>query len=396
MLKGDLTLNEKENEINKELEDEKLETGADEGVHSEETPDEVGDHSFGASKGEDEDDAIVRSADHGDASRPPAAAAPVKSGSKPWMYISIGLALLLVIALVKPPFAGSSASNETVATVNGVAISKDKLFDSMAELGGKQTLDNLIQDELVTQAADKAGIKVTDADVDKEIASIKARFPSETEFESALQQANMTLDDLKKQTPMQLRIRKILEPQVIDKVTDADVKKYFDENKASFNTPLQVRASHILVATEKEANDILAELKAGGDFAAIAKAKSTDPGSKESGGDLGFFGAGAMDPAFEKAAFALKKDELSAPVKSSFGYHIIKVTDRKEAKTATFEEEKAKIKDQLISQKVSELSTTWLADLKAKAKITNTLEDNTAAGAAAKTTDSAAATNTSK
>ncbi len=394
MLKGDLTLNEKENEINKELEDEKLETGADEGVHSEETPDEVGDHSFGASKGEDEDDAIVRSADHGDASRPPAAAAPVKSGSKPWMYISIGLALLLVIALVKPPFAGSSASNETVATVNGVAISKDKLFDSMAELGGKQTLDNLIQDELVMQAADKAGVKVTDADVDKEIASIKARFPSETEFESALQQANMTLDDLKKQTPMQLRIRKILEPQVIDKVTDADVKKYFDENKASFNTPLQVRASHILVATEKEANDILAELKAGGDFAAIAKAKSTDTGSKESGGDLGFFGAGAMDPAFEKAAFALKKDELSAPVKSSFGYHIIKVTDRKEAKTATFEEEKAKIKDQLISQKVSELSTTWLADLKAKAKITNTLEDNTAAGAAA--TDSAAATNTSK
>ena len=233
-------MNEKENEINKELEDEKLETGADEGVHSEETPDEVGDHSFGASKGEDEDDAIVRSADHGDASRPPAAAAPVKSGSKPWMYISIGLALLLVIALVKPPFAGSSASNEAVATVNGVAISKDKLFDSMAELGGKQTLDNLIQDELVTQAADKAGIKVTDADVDKEIASIKARFPSETEFESALQQANMTLDDLKKQTPMQLRIRKILEPQVIDKVTDADVKKYFDENKASFNTPLQV------------------------------------------------------------------------------------------------------------------------------------------------------------
>ena len=176
----------------------------------------------------------------------------MKGGSKSWMYISIGLALLLAIALVKPPFVGSSASNEAVATVNGVVISKDKLYDSMAKLGGKQTLDNLIQDELITQEANKAGITVTDADVNKEIASIKTRFPSETEFESALQQANMTLEDLKKQTPMQLRIRKILKPEFIDKVTDADVKKYFDENQASFNTPLQVRASHILVATRRK------------------------------------------------------------------------------------------------------------------------------------------------
>ncbi|MFC5649062.1 peptidylprolyl isomerase [Paenibacillus solisilvae] len=371
-------MNEKENEINKETELEKLETGADEGVHSEETPDEtVVDRTYDPNEEEEDDDTVARSADKDNTNRPPEAAAPVKGGSKSWMYISMGLAILLVIALIKPPFGGSSS--ETVATVNGVAISKDKLFDSMAELGGAQTLDNLIQDELITQEADKAGIKVTDADVDKEIESVKGRFPSEAEFEAALQQAGMTLEDLKKQTPMQLRIRKILEPQVVDKVTEADMKTYFDENKASFNTPLQVRASHILVATEKEANDILKELKAGGDFAAIAKAKSTDTGSKESGGDLGFFGAGAMDPAFEKAAFALKKDELSAPVKSTYGYHIIKVTDRKEAKTATYDEEKSKIKDLLISQKVSELSQTWLADLKTKSKITNTLEDKAAA-----------------
>ncbi|BBH20926.1 hypothetical protein Back11_22710 [Paenibacillus baekrokdamisoli] len=365
-------MNEKENETNKENNLEELKNGVDEGVDSAERH-----------EGEHDEVVSVGSTDNDNSNRPPSSAAATKSNSKPWMYVSLGLAILLVIVLVAPPFGGASSKNDTVATVNGVAITKDKLFDSMSELGGKQTLDNLIQDELIMQAADKDGIKVTDADVEKEITSIKGRFPTEADFNAALQQANMTLDDLKKQTPMQLRIRKILEPKVT--VTDKEIKDYFDKNKASLGTPLQVRASHILVATEKEAEDILKELKAGGDFAAIAKAKSTDPGSKANGGDLGFFGAGAMDPAFEKAAFALKKDELSAPVKTSFGYHIIKVTDRKEAKVATLDEEKAKIKDQLVNQKVQELSATWLADLKAKAKITNTLDDKEKAAAAAKT-----------
>lgn len=265
-----------------------------------------------------------------------------------------------------------NVGNTAVASVNGVTITKSQLYDAMVVFGGKQTLDNLIQDELVKQEAKKKRIVISAKDVDAEIAKIKKQFPSEADFQSALQNAGMTLDDLKKQTPMQLRIRKLIEPSV--KVSDDDVKNYFEANKASYGQPEQVRASHILVATEAEANDILKQLKSGADFAKLAKDKSLDTGSKNAGGDLGYFGKGVMVAEFEQAAFSLKVGELSGPVKSQFGYHIIKVTDHKAAKAATLDEKKAEIKEQLVLQKVSELAATWLTDLKAKAKITNTLK----------------------
>ncbi|MFC4810661.1 peptidylprolyl isomerase [Paenibacillus sp. GCM10023250] len=329
--------------------------------------------------------------------RRPAPAAFVSKpsrGGKAWMYISLGLALILIVVLVKPPFGGSS-DKQAVGSVNGVSITKDQLYDAMAKLGGAQTMDNLIQDELIKQEADKKGIVITAADVDKEIENIKKRFPSEADFESALMQSGMTLEDLKAQTPMQLRIRKILEPQA--QVTDKDVEDYFNQNKAQFDQPEEVKASHILVATKEEAEAIIKQLEGGADFATLAKEKSTDTGTKDNGGDLGFFGKGAMDPAFEKAAFALKVGEMTKePVKSQYGYHIIKVTDRHEAKPATLAEKKDEIKEQLIQSKVSDLSATWLDDLKKKAQITNTLAatEDAADATGTATTGNASAGNT--
>ncbi|QHT60600.1 peptidylprolyl isomerase [Paenibacillus lycopersici] len=319
---------------------------------------------------------------------PVAAASQARSGGKAWMYTSLGLAIILIVVLIKPPFGGGS-DKTAIGSVNGVSITKQELYDQMVKLGGTQTMDNLIQEELIKQEADKAGIKITDADIDKEIDSIKKQFPTEADFESALTQNGLTLEDLRAQTPMQLSIRKILEPQA--KVTDKDIEDYFNQNKASFDQAEEVKASHILVATKEEADAILKQLNEGGDFAALAKEKSTDTGTKDNGGDLGFFGKGVMDPEFEKAAFALKVGETTKePVKSQYGYHIIKVTDRKAAKAATLAEKKDEIKDTLIRQKVSELSTAWLADIKSKAQITNTLaKDDAAAGAAATETGAA-------
>ncbi|AZN39510.1 peptidylprolyl isomerase [Paenibacillus albus] len=261
--------------------------------------------------------------------------------------------------------------NEAVGSVNGEAITKNDLYNAMATLGGEQTLNNLIQDKLVTQEAIKKGIVINENDIEAEIASIKKQFPSEADFEAALQQAGMTLEDLKKQTPMQIRIRKLVQPLV--KVTDAEVKQYFEANKEMYDQPEQVKASHILVATKADADAIMKQLKAGADFAKLAKEKSLDTGSKEAGGDLGYFGKGVMVAEFEKAAFALKTGELGGPVKTEFGYHIIKVFDHKAAKAATFAEYQAEIKEQLIRQKVSARSASWLEELKAKAQITNTL-----------------------
>ncbi|GAB6988806.1 foldase protein PrsA [Paenibacillus pini] len=323
----------------------------------------------------------------------PASPGSPSGSSKIWMIVSLVLAVVLVIVLIKPPFAGSS-KNETVATVNDVKITKDKLYDALVDAGGAQTLDTLITEELVNQAATEKKITVTDADIAKEIETIKKGFNSETEYQQALTQSNMTEDDLKKQMDMQVKIRKLVEPTV--KVTDDEVKKYFDENKESLNTPEQVKASHILVATKAEAEAILKELKGGADFATVAKEKSTDPGSKANGGDLGYFGKGVMNAPFEKAAFALEPGKLSDVVQSENGFHIIKVTDHKKAVEATFEGKKAEIKEKLITQAINTAAPTWLADIKAKAKITNSLEEKAAADAKDKTTDKTTETDTKK
>ncbi|MDQ8736128.1 peptidylprolyl isomerase [Paenibacillus sp. LHD-38] len=303
-----------------------------------------------------------------------------KGGSgKVWAIVSAVLAILLIIVLIKPPFGG--AGNETVATVNGVNITQDRLYDELVTAGGPATLENIITQELIAQEAKAASIEVTDADIDSEIDLIKKSFGTEEEFTATLAQYNMTLESLKKDTKINLTIRKILEPRT--DVTDEEVQQYYDANKDTLGTPEQIQASHILVATKEEADAILAELKQGGDFAAIAKEKSTDTGSKEKGGDLGFFGKGAMVAEFESAAFALKVNEISGVVQSEHGFHIIKKIAEKAAVVPTFEEKKEEIKKQLIATEANELSEAWMTEIRAKAKITNTLTPEASADPAA-------------
>lgn len=299
---------------------------------------------------------------------------PKGGSSKVWIAISAILAIALIIVLIKPPFGGS---NETVATVNGVNISKDRLYDELVLAGGAATLDNLITQELIAQEAKASSVTVSDADVTAEIDLIKKSFGSDEEFNATLAQYGMTLETLQKDTKVNLTIRKILEPQT--DVTDAEIQQFYDENKASLGTPEQVQASHILVATKEEADAILAELKQGADFATLAKEKSIDPGSKDKGGDLGFFGKGAMVPEFEEAAFALKVNELSGVVQTEHGFHIIKKTAEKAAVVPTFEEKKEEIRKQLVATEANELSEAWMAKIREKAKITNTLATETPA-----------------
>jgi foldase protein PrsA len=320
----------------------------------------------------------VETAAHGSetAAAATAAGAPAKkNASRAWMAVSLVLAVLLIVVLIQPPFQNG---NGAVATVNGDKINKDDLYNKLVEAGGPQTLDTMITDKLVSQELDKTGITITQADLDKEFAKIKASFPSEEEFNQTLTSYSMTVDDLKKTLPAQVKLTKLLEKKVT--VTDDDVKKYYETNQAAYNTEEQVRASHILVASKEEADAIKKQLEDGADFAQLAQEKSLDPGSKDQGGDLNFFPRGVMEKSFEEAAFTQKKDELGI-VQTINGFHVLKVTDHKDAEKATLDEKKTEIKDQLVSQKVGEMSTSYLADLKSKAKITNTLaKDEPAAG----------------
>ena len=174
------------------------------------------------------------------------------------------------------------------------------------------------------------------------------------------------LEEARKEIIIKAYLRKEIEDTV--RVSDEDAKKYYDANKDKFKEPEKLNISHILVDNEAEAKDILAKLKGGADFAALAKEKSKDA-SKERGGELGLIAKGQTVPEFEQAAFALQPGQISEVVKTQFGYHIIKVTERQPEKMMAYEEIKDQLKQMMLSGKQKERFDALLKDLKDKNKV---------------------------
>ena len=154
------------------------------------------------------------------------------------------------------------------------------------------------------------------------------------------------------------------------KVSDQEAKDYYDKNKDDFIVAKEIKASHILVKTEDEARKVLSRLKNGEKFEAVAKAVSIDTGSAKNGGDLGFFKKGQMVPEFERAAAALKVGEItSSPVKSPFGYHIIKVTDKKTGDPIPFDKVRDLVSQKLSGERQKGAFDTFVAELKKSHKV---------------------------
>lgn len=245
-----------------------------------------------------------------------------------------------------------------------------------------QALEQMISAELLYQAAAKQEIKDLDKQIDAKLAQGKARFKDEQEFKNAIKDLEMDEKDLREYTRRDLLISRFVETAFVAKaaVSEEEIRAFYDQNPDKFKRDETVKASHILIGAEstasaddkkkarEKAGQLRKELAGGADFAALAKGNSTCPSSQQ-GGDLGFFGKGQMVPAFEKAAFALKPGEISDVVETQFGYHIIKLTERKPAETTAFKDAKAKIEEFLKGQKVNEAIQKYLADAKKTAKI---------------------------
>jgi foldase protein PrsA len=263
--------------------------------------------------------------------------------------------------------AGASSGGGDVASVNGDKISRAE-FDSKLEAGpqGKAVLNQLVQGLLIDQYAKQNNIDISDADVAKKEDEIKSKYPP-GQFEQILKSQNLTEDDVKRILRQQLVVEKAVASSI--KVSDADVSSYLAKNHATLDTSAQVRARHILVADLATANKVEAELKGGADFAAEAKKYSTDPSSKDKGGELGFFSKGQMVPAFQDAAFSQPLNVVGPPVKSPFGYHIIEVEEKKPAQVATVANSGDKIKQTLTQQQEQQQIPQFLAGLRSKATI---------------------------
>ena len=264
----------------------------------------------------------------------------------------------------------NSSGGGTIASVNGQAITRadfDKKLESSP--AARQALNQMVQQDLIDQYARDKKVDVSDAEIDKKLAETKARFPA-GQFEQILKQQGLSEADVRQILKQQIVLEKAVAPQV--KASDADVKAYFDKNHQLFDKPEQVKARHVLVADAKTAQTVLAKLKANpsdANWAAVAKQYSTDPSSKDKGGDLGYFGRGQMVPAFQDAAFSAKVGQIVGPVHSQFGYHVIQVEDRKPAQKATLASAHDQIKTQLTQQQQSQAIPVFLQSLRSSAKI---------------------------
>jgi peptidyl-prolyl cis-trans isomerase C len=212
------------------------------------------------------------------------------------------------------------------------------------ETGKKSYLDNLIMKRLLLREAKKEKI-----DSDKDFLE--------------------KLDDIKDQLLMESLLKKKL--TVDGKLTDDDLKKYYEEHKEEFKKDGEVATRHILVKTEEEAKQIQAKLQKGEDFADLARKFSIDPNAKASGGDIGYHPKGTLLPEYEAAASKLKKvGQVSGIVKTQFGYHIIKLEGTKPPTFVSFDEVKDFIKQKIGQEKQKELFEKYMAELKKSAKIT--------------------------
>ncbi|MFZ5354780.1 MAG: peptidylprolyl isomerase [Bacillota bacterium] len=234
----------------------------------------------------------------------------------------------------------------------------------------EKVLDAMVDIKIQQKKANELGIAATEEEVEAELAKAREYFDTEEKFNEFLSTRKMTLDYFKNSIRTDLTINKLKDKLTENiTVTEEDAAIYYSNNVGQFET---VRASHILVDTEEEAKNIQTQIKEGKDFAELAKQYSKDTGTKERGGDLDFFKRGDMVEEFEKAAFALSPGEVSEIVKTQYGYHIIKLTEKKREALEDVMEE---LKNSLIGQKKDKEYENLLEEMRTAANIKKNLKN---------------------
>lgn len=285
-----------------------------------------------------------------------------------------------------------------LAKVNGEEIKKtdfDQALESIQQRAGSTVpedqrdrvyrglLDELIGMKLLQQEADERKIEVTDAELNQNIEVFKQHVGGDAGFTQALEAQQLSLDTFREQTRSEIRVGKMLETEVGAKVAvePKDLQDFYDKNPDQFTEPERVRASHILLTVPEDADaktkeaartkaaGLLKQVRAGGDFAALAKKHSQDPGNAPNGGEIGFFQRGQMVPPFEKAVWALQPGEVSDVVETQFGVHVIKMAERLPARTLTLDEVKPQLEQFLKDKQRQEKTAAFVNSLKSKGKV---------------------------
>jgi len=340
------------------------------------------------------------------------------------------VALMIVLAF---SIAVAGCSSKTLATVNGAKISRDDLDKRMnkeklyleqqgASFSGqegqmmlaaleKQTIEKMIEQTLIEQTAKDEGVYPSKSEIDKQVEEIIAKFGSKAEFEAAMKQYNYTIEDIEEKVSFETAYTQLYEKVTADvKVSEEEIKKYYDENKDQFKDPIKIGARAILIKydnpnqttmmgqevpkvgrNEEKAKEIAAgiikELDSGADFEKLAKEKSEDARSKEDGGlvkdmqgSSPYAKGTVMPPEFDEAATALKAGQYSKePVKTATGYYVIKLESLTEEKQLSFEEAREQIEQTLPMVQKQQKFAEYMAEVKKTAKIDNKLAEEASA-----------------
>jgi peptidyl-prolyl cis-trans isomerase C len=313
------------------------------------------------------------------------------SVNRTWLVsLLLGVSLMVVAGCsAAEPVANIEPESKKVAVFEGGEVTLGELQEFAQQSGAgdlspgspqyeaivAQLMPQLVDIEIAKAYAEEQGITVTEAEVNKEIESLKDQVAQQAQaqgqdvnreeaFDQALQQVNLTEQQLRQQVREQLPIQKV-QKKVAGGVgpSQDEVEQFYQQNKvAQFTIPATRCTRHILFNKDQKekAEEVKKQLQEGGDFAALAKQYSQDPGSAERGGDLGCIGKGETVPNFEEAAFNAKQGEIVGPVETEFGYHLLEVTDIREESTQPLSEVEAQIRDQLTADAQAKKFEVWL------------------------------------
>ena len=259
--------------------------------------------------------------------------------------IAFAIFTLCACAASVPAFAGPE--EKVIATIDGKPITEADLNVAESEVGA----------DMGTMPAPQKRMSLLEFLIDNQLFAEAA----EAEKLSEGPDFQSRLNYLKRRALRELYFEKVIKTSVVD----ADARKIYDDQVKLLKPEEEVSARHILVETEEQAKQLKEKLKNGADFATLAKENSKDPGSKDDGGNLGYFGHGQMVPQFEDIVFKLQKGEVSDPVKTQFGWHLVKLEDRRVKQPPAFDVVKDRIVQSLLLQKAQKSAM----DLRAKAKV---------------------------
>ena len=278
------------------------------------------------------------------------------------------IAVLMLTAAPAPVFGAGVAGDFDVVRVNGVAIRQSEVLDRLWKRYGSPTLEEMVDELLMRQAAAAKKITASNADIDRRFARLQAQFGTRELLVSQLEQAGTTVAKVKEDLADEIVRERLVTAEKGIKVGDDELKKAFEANKDKLGKPEAVHLRHILAKTEAEANELAAKVKAGADFQALAREKSLAASGKAAGGDYGFVSRGMLPAEIDEVAFSLKAGEIKI-VPSPRGWHILQVVEQRAAQTAVFDEIKDDLREMLLAEKLKEASAPYLLELRRKADI---------------------------